>query len=78
MRVLQDFECQKCGILHKDNFVDNDTLTIECRMCQGTAAKKQYATRFVLPGNGRGFPTADDKWVKHREQKMAQERADNS
>jgi len=30
----------------------------------------------MLPGNDpAGFPTAADKWVKKREQKMAQERA---
>ena len=75
MRVLQDFMCQKCGTLAVDKFVENTTVTVKCHNCKGDATKVRSVPNFTLPGNDpAGFPTAADKWVKKREQKIAQEK----
>ena len=74
MRVLNDFYCPKCGH-QKEYFVDNEATSIDCQSCGSLATKVRSVPNFQLPGNDpAGFPTAADKWVKKREQKMAQER----
>ena len=79
MRVLNDYYCPKCGATH-EHFVDNEVLTVDCLDCQSPATKVRAVPNFMLPGNDpAGFPTAADKWVKKREQKMREEmKADNS
>ena len=77
MKVLNDYFCESCG-LQEEHFVDNLTLAVVCRECQGEATKVRSVPNFMLPGNDpAGFPTAADKWVKKREQKMAQEKKYN-
>ena len=80
MKVLNDFYCTSCGTQFYDQFLDNETTTIDCLHCDGSAKKVQHIPTFMLPGNdAAGFPTAHDKWVKNREQKIALElKADNS
>jgi len=59
--------------------LDNDILEAVCQSCSGVAEKVRAVPNFQLEGVSGDFPTATDKWVKKREQKMAQERkADNS
>jgi putative FmdB family regulatory protein len=74
MRVLNDFYCPSCG--HEEElFLENDVDHTTCQKCGDIARKVINAIAFQLPGNDpAGFPTAADKWVKKREQKMAQER----
>lgn len=73
MRVLNDFYCPSCDTKH-EHFVDNLELTVSCHSCGERATKVRSVPNFMLPGNDpAGFPTAADKWVKKREQKMAQE-----
>ena len=72
MRVLNDYLCEACG-LKEEHFVDYQTLAVVCRECQGEATKVRAVPNFMLPGNGQGFPTADDKWVAKREQKRQEE-----
>ena len=77
MRVLNDYECTHCGIT-EEHFLDNDVKQTTCLECGGVARKTRSVPNFQLPGNDpAGFPTAADKWVKKREQKMAQERKQN-
>jgi hypothetical protein len=80
MKVLNDFECTQCGVLQVDKYLDNETSTVDCLHCNGTAKKVRSVPRFVLPGNDpAGFPTAHANWEKKRIQKIAQEtKADNS
>jgi hypothetical protein len=74
MRVLNDFYCPKCG-LQEEYFVDNEATHTDCQSCGSPATKVRSVPNFQLPGNDpAGFPTAADKWVKKREQKIAQER----
>jgi predicted nucleic acid-binding Zn ribbon protein len=74
MRVFNDYECDQCGCI-EEHFLENGTRSCTCLQCGGTARKVLSVPHFQLPGNDpAGFPTAADKWVKKREQKMAQER----
>ena len=73
MKVLNDFQCNACGTLYVDKLVENTELTIDCLNCPNSATKVRTVPNFSLPGNGQGFPTADDRWVAKREQKMAEE-----
>ena len=78
MKVLNDYLCANG---HKEEyFVENDIKTLKCLECGEAATKVRSVPNFQLPGNDpAGFPTAADKWVKKREQKIAQEKkADNS
>lgn len=79
MRVLNDFSCDHCG-WSSELLVENDVTTVDCQDCPNIATKVRSVPNFVLPGNDpAGFPTAADKWVKKREQKMAQEtKTDNA
>jgi len=78
MRVLNDFKCVECGHT-SERLLDNDILEVDCQYCQGIAKKARAVPNFQLEGTSGDYPTAADKWVKSREQKMAQERkADNS
>lgn len=79
MKVLNDFRCDNCGTT-KELFLDNNTHHVDCLDCGGVAEKVRSVPNFVLPGNDpAGFPTAADKWVKKREQKIREEqRTDNS
>jgi Zn ribbon nucleic-acid-binding protein len=73
MRVLNDYLCDHCGRMD-EHFVENHIKTVECLDCGNVATKVRSVPNFQLPGNDpAGFPTAADKWVKKREQKMAQE-----
>lgn len=78
MKVLNDFECTRCGGMFKDKYLDNSIATIDCLRCDGTAKKVRQLPNFQLPGNDpAGFPTAYDKWNKKREQKIALEKKAN-
>ena len=74
MRVLNDFTCDHCGHT-EEHFRENEVKTVDCLECGGIARKVRSIPKFMLPGNDpAGFPTAADKWVKNREQKIAQEK----
>lgn len=78
MRVLNDFRCDSCGYT-VEKLLDNTIRTIDCQDCDGIAKRVQAVPNFQLEGVSGDYPTASDKWIKNREQKMAQERkADNS
>jgi hypothetical protein len=72
MRVLDDYACEKCGLV-EEHFVQRGTQTLKCLSCSGVATRVRSVPNFMLPGNGQGFPTADDKWVAKREQKRQEE-----
>lgn len=75
MRVLNDYACSHCG-WQAEHFLENSVTETPCLDCGGVAKKVRAVPNFQLPGNDpAGFPTAADKWVKKREQKMALERA---
>ena len=74
MKVLNDYRCDHCG-WQQELFVENSVTTVECQDCPNIATKVRSVPNFHLPGNDpAGFPTAADKWVKKREQKIAQEK----
>jgi DNA-directed RNA polymerase subunit RPC12/RpoP len=73
MRVLNDYICNDCNQI-EEHFLENETPTVTCRQCGGLAKKKRSIPNFSLPGNDpAGFPTAADKWVKKREEKIREE-----
>ena len=74
MKVLNDYMCSQCGWA-KELFLENSINAVDCQDCGGVARKVRAVPNFQLPGNDpAGFPTAADKWVKKREQKIAQEK----
>ncbi len=74
MRVFNDFHCDSCGVT-EEHFLENDAKQCTCPSCGAIARKILRPINFQLPGNDpSGFPTAADKWVKKREQKLAQEK----
>ena len=73
MRVLNDFWCHICGT-EEEHFLENDVNLTTCQKCGGVARKVISPIAFQLEGTSGDFPTAADRWVKMREQKMAQER----
>ena len=74
MRVLNDYYCIACGRT-EELLVDNTITEVACPGCGESATKVRAVPNFQLPGNDpHGFPTAHDKWVKKREEKMALER----
>lgn len=77
MKVLNDYRCSNG---HFDEyFVDNLETHVTCRSCGQEATKVRSVPNFTLPGNDpAGFPTAADKWVKKREEKMAYEKRHES
>ena len=77
MRVLNDFWCPQCGT-EEEHFLENDVDQTTCRVCGSIARKVISPINFQLDGRDSGFPTAADKWVKQREQKMAQEAIHNA
>jgi len=72
MKVLIDFRCPQ-GHLH-EHFVDNETKHIQCQECPSLATKVISPIHFQLEGMSGDFPTAADKWVKNREEKMKYEK----
>jgi len=78
MRVFNDFTCNSCGTLYVDQYEEASVATIKCSNCKSVATKVRHVPKFTLPGNGQGFPSADDKWVRMRDQKMAEERKSES
>ena len=54
--------------------MDNEDTRTACQVCGSPATKVIRPIAFQLEGTSGDFPTAADKWVKKREEKMAQER----
>lgn len=77
MKVLNDFWCRVCGTT-KEHFVENTVQQLDCHNCGSDATRVISAINFQLEGTSGDFPTAADKWVKKREQKMAQEARNES
>jgi len=73
MRVINDYHCAACDVT-REYFVENCVSSVECQSCGAMATKVLRAPRFQLDGTTGDFPTAADKWVKSREQKMKAER----
>jgi hypothetical protein len=71
MRVLNDFVCPKGH--RKEYFVENHRKTTGCDTCGAEATKVQTSIRFRLEGVSGDYPTALDKWVKNRKEKLKQE-----
>jgi rRNA maturation protein Nop10 len=76
MKVLNDFWCASCAST-EEYFVENDLTTTACQVCGQDATKVISPIRFQLEGVSGDFPTAADRWVKRREEKIAQEKIHN-
>jgi hypothetical protein len=71
MRVLNDFQC---ALGHTaERYLDNGITLTECIQCGGPARKLLRPIAFTLEGTSGDFPTAADKWVKKRNQKLQEE-----
>jgi predicted nucleic acid-binding Zn ribbon protein len=72
-RLLHDFRCANGHV--DEHFVDLDIdPQVKCNTCGSMATKAITAVNFNLEGISGDFPTAADKWVKKREQRMSEEK----
>lgn len=73
MRRIYDFRCP-CGEL-EEHYIDLgiDDLPL-CNKCGKTMQRVISPVRFTLEGVSGDFPTASDKWVKQRKEKIASEK----
>jgi hypothetical protein len=77
MRRLYDFKCPD-GHVH-EHFIDLETDVVpRCKDCDQLTKRVISPVRFDLEGLSGDFPTASDKWVKKREEKIALERKQNA
>lgn len=70
--IIVDFCCEQNHVL--ESFVSRETQEIDCPICGNVAKRIISAPRFILDGCSGDFPTAADKWVKQREEKITLER----
>ena len=73
MRVLNDFTCEQCDSTD-ERFEDSAISQVICHTCGGTATKRIRPVTTVLDPISGSFPGATAKWLKHRDQRMKQER----
>ncbi len=57
-----------------EKFVSHGTNVLDCPVCGKIAKRIVSAPIFHLDGCSGHFPTASEKWVKKREEKIALER----
>lgn len=67
LKIL-DYQCRHCGVIG-ETMNGNDPAP-SCLECGGDTVYKVASPRFVLEGTSGSFPTAADKWVKRRQEKM--------
>ena len=67
-----EFQCVKGHITEK--YVDDSVKIVECLHCRNDASRIISAPMISLEGITGAFPGAADKWVKRRQEKIAQER----
>lgn len=73
MRRLDDFRCP-CGIV-EEHFIDLESEGPPvCNKCGLKMKRVQSPIRFKLEGLSGDYPTAADKWVKQREEKLKLEK----
>tara|TARA_R110000772_G_scaffold96401_3_gene194875 strand:- start:326 stop:559 length:234 start_codon:yes stop_codon:yes gene_type:complete len=70
--VLFDFRCSK-GHIH-ERITDSSVISVQCPVCGEQAFKIISAVNFSLDPISGHFPSATDKWAKHREIKIKEER----
>ena len=76
MRRIYEFRCEGCGEVYEQYVEESVT---QCRCECGSSAKRLISIpRIALEGISGDFPTAHDQWVKKREEKLRQERKQNS
>jgi len=76
MRKLFDFRCSACDTI-EEYFVDVEKSGNPRCKCGSETTKVIRPIRFDLEGISGDFPTAADKWVQKRKQKIALERKQN-
>jgi len=76
---LYDFRCVTSPSHITEEFTDFDSgFTPRCKECGSETKRVISPVRFDLEGLSGDFPTAADKWVKKREEKLALERKQNA
>lgn len=70
--LVRDFECTDGHTFER--FVPHGTDILDCPLCGKIAKRIVSAPVFHLDGCSGHFPTASEKWVKRREEKIALER----
>lgn len=71
-RRLFDFECENSHLT--ESYVDIDTTSIPCKVCQSEAKRKISAPATKLEPYSGAFPGAYYDWNRKRAEKMAQEK----
>jgi hypothetical protein len=76
MMRLFDFQCTNNHVTER--FVDVETRTIKCPLCEEFSHRMISAPRANLEGFSGDFPGAYDRWSRVRAEKQALERKKNS
>jgi len=71
MKILDDFVCLEGH--EEERFVEIGTALVECNYCGLIASKVRSVPRFHLEGTSGDFPSAADRWVKDRADRLKQE-----
>lgn len=73
MRVLNDFQCEKCEMVH-EGFMEAVVKTVPCAYCGAPAHRVITPVRAVLDGTDPDFPGAYLKWGRDRERSAKRSR----
>lgn len=71
MKRIFEFLCTNSHVT--DQLVDDVIRTTSCRECGAEATRQISTPRINLEGITGAFPSAADKWVKKRAEKLKQE-----
>jgi hypothetical protein len=73
---LYDFLCPNNHVT--ESLVDSDHTTAKCKVCSKDAIRVVSSPRIKLDGCSGDFPSASDRWVQVRAEKLSQEQKQNA
>ena len=73
---IYDFVCPNDHVT--ESLVDSDHTTAKCTVCSKDAIRVVSAPRIKLDGCSGHFPSASDRWVQVRAEKLKQEKKQNA
>lgn len=73
MKRIFDFLCSNNHVT--EALVDDTLYETQCRQCSEVSIRQISAPQFKLDGCSGDYPTAADRWVKVRAEKLKQEKS---